>query len=97
MQGMAALKWLASLSPNSVIGCYKNLLTFPTGMHDDESDMAALMGMTVNQAHPAITSEPEPEDGRHPTGIATWMMTTTSRSGESYEPLDTAEQVVSNI
>lgn len=43
----------------------RSLLNFPTGQVDDPVDMAALMGMAIHQAHPALTAEPEkkePED-----------------------------------
>lgn len=31
------------------------LLTFPAGKHDDKVDVCALMGMVIDEAHPAIT------------------------------------------
>jgi len=34
------------------------LLQFPAGSKDDAVDMAALMGMAIDQAHPAILAKP---------------------------------------
>jgi hypothetical protein len=37
------------------------LLQFPAGKHDDAVDMAALMGMAIDQAHPALIQAPVPK------------------------------------
>lgn len=37
------------------------MLQFPAGMRDDAVDMAALMGMAIDQAHPGITRPTEPK------------------------------------
>lgn len=45
----------------------RHILTFPAGQVDDPVDMAALMGMAIDQAHPGVTEVPdetaEVEDG----------------------------------
>ena len=38
------------------------LLRFPTGKHDDKVDVCALMGMVLDQAHPAIVTETQQEE-----------------------------------
>lgn len=37
-------------------------LVFPAGKHDDEVDTASLMGMVMDQAHPAIVTSEKPEE-----------------------------------
>lgn len=37
----------------------RQLLTFPAGKHDDKVDVCALMGMALDQAHPAIAQREE--------------------------------------
>jgi predicted phage terminase large subunit-like protein len=37
----------------------RQLLTFPAGRHDDKVDVCALMGMALDQAHPAIVQRDE--------------------------------------
>ena len=39
----------------------RQMLNFPGGQLDDAVDMAALMGMAIDQAHPAVITPPEPE------------------------------------
>jgi predicted phage terminase large subunit-like protein len=42
----------------------RQLLTFPAGKHDDKVDVCALMGMALDQAHPAIAEAVKPEKRR---------------------------------
>jgi hypothetical protein len=43
------------------------LLQFPAGLRDDGVDMAALIGMAIANAHPAVVAAPEPKKvGRDP-------------------------------
>jgi phage terminase large subunit-like protein len=40
------------------------LLQFPAGMHDDDVDMASLMALAIDQAHPAMVKVTEPPKKR---------------------------------
>lgn len=44
------------------------LITFPAGKHDDKVDVCALMGMVIDQAHPAIVRPSGPEPEQQPAG-----------------------------
>lgn len=38
------------------------MMTFPAGKHDDKVDACALLGMALDQAHPAIVGNEEPQE-----------------------------------
>lgn len=42
-------------------------LVFPAGKHDDEVDTASLIGRAIDQAHPAIMHQAQPETVRRPS------------------------------
>lgn len=42
-------------------------LVFPAGKHDDEVDTASLIGRAIDQAHPAIMQQAQPETVRRPS------------------------------
>ena len=39
-------------------------VAFPAGKHDDKVDVLALLGMAIDQAHPALTPTPDETDER---------------------------------
>lgn len=42
----------------------RQMLSFPVGKHDDKVDVCALMGMALDQAHPAIAPQTKPKKPR---------------------------------
>ena len=42
-------------------------LVFPAGKHDDDVDTASLIGRAIDQAHPAIVKQAQPETVRRPS------------------------------
>lgn len=42
----------------------EQMISFPTGKHDDKVDVWALLGMAIDKAHPALVSPPEENDNR---------------------------------
>jgi len=57
------------------------LLKFPAGKHDDKVDVCALMGLALDQQHPATKIKPKPEVKRDlwgrqkPSGDENWKLT----------------------
>lgn len=62
LQGMAAMGRVKIADTEYGHRVLNQLLQFPAGKYDDAVDMAALMGMAIDQAHPGVLSvEPKPE------------------------------------
>jgi hypothetical protein len=66
MASMGKIKIADSDYGHQLLG---QLLRFPAGKFDDGVDMAALMAMAIDQAHPAITAPTKPSEA--PRGAKT--------------------------
>ncbi len=65
LQGLCAMKKVKIADTEYGHRLLRQFLNFPGGQLDDGVDMAALMGMAIDQAHPAIIYPPEaPEPGK---------------------------------
>lgn len=73
-QGMAALGqvWIPEGPEGDAI--IDEYVKFPAGKHDEEVDVAAIMGRAIAMAHPALVPPEEPEPDAMPKGIneMTW-------------------------
>lgn len=72
-QGMAALGRIHIPLGQDGDAVIHELINFPTGSHDEEVDMLAVMARAIHIAHPAIVEAPKKDDGP-PRGIneMTW-------------------------
>ena len=61
LQGLCAMKRVKIADTEYGHRLLRQMLNFPGGQLDDAVDMAALMGMAIDQAHPAVIAPPEPE------------------------------------
>jgi len=77
LQGLCAMKKVKIADTDYGHGLLRQFLNFPGGILDDGVDMAALMGMAIDQAHPAIM---EP-------------MKTEAEPGEDYSYVDDEDDV----
>jgi hypothetical protein len=65
LQAMAAMGRVKIADTDYGHHVLTQLLQFPAGKHDDAADMAALMGMAIDQAHPGLVV-PTTEQKRPP-------------------------------
>lgn len=47
----------------------EELIKFPAGAHDEEVDVAGLIGRAIAMAHPALAPEAPPKPAEEPKGI----------------------------
>jgi predicted phage terminase large subunit-like protein len=65
-QARAAMGRVSLLDNEQGEALLNQLLMFPAGKHDDKVDVCSLMGMVIDQAHPAVApmiKPPKPRDG----------------------------------